>query len=97
MLSAKPAKTPCAPNLRLVPAEGSFFANPHVYRGMVGLLHYLTFTRLDLSFAVHQVYQCMFAPNETHLIVAKRILRYINGTPILGFSSSVVNCPFQLN
>lgn len=84
MLSAKLAKTPCAPNLRLVPAEGSLFANPHVYRGMVGSLHYLTFTRLDLSFAVHQVCQFMFAPNETHLIAAKRILRYINGTPNFG-------------
>lgn len=84
MLSAKLAKTPCAPNLRLVPAKGSLFANPHVYRGMVGSLHYLTFTRPDPSFAVHQVYQFMSAPNETHLIVAKRILRYINGTPNFG-------------
>lgn len=84
MLSTTPAKTACAPNLRLVPAEGSLFANPHVYRGMVGSLHYLTSTRPGLSFAIHQVCQFMFAPNETHLIVAKRILRYINETPNFG-------------
>ena len=84
MLSAKPAKTPCAPNLRLVPATSSLLSNPHEYRSIVGYLHYLTFTRLDLSFAVHQVCQFMSAPDETHLIAAKRILRYVNGTPNLG-------------
>ena len=26
----------------------------------------------------------MLAPRETHLVVAKRILRYVNGTPNLG-------------
>ena len=53
MLSAKPAKTPCASNLRLVLATNSLLANPHEYRSMVGSLYYLTFTRPDLSFAVH--------------------------------------------
>lgn len=84
MLFAKPAKTPCAPNLRLVPATSLLLANPHEYRSIVGSLHYLTFTKSDLSFAVHQVCQFMFAPNEAHLIAAKRILRYVNGTPNLG-------------
>ena len=55
MLSTKAAKTPCAPNLRLVPAEGSLLSNPDVYRSMVGSLHYLTFTRPNCSFAIHQV------------------------------------------
>lgn len=84
MLSAKPAKTSYAPNLRLVPVEGSLLANPHVYRNMVGSLHYLTFTRPDLSFTVHQVCQFMSTPNETNLIIAKQILRYINGTSNFG-------------
>ena len=53
MLSAKPAKTPCAPNLRLVPASRSLLADPHLYRNIVGSLHHLTFTRPDFSFAVH--------------------------------------------
>ena len=80
MLSSKPARSPCAPNLKLVPNEGSILANPHEYRSMVGSVHYLTFTRPDLSFAVHQVCQFMSIPTDVHLVAAKHILRYINGT-----------------
>ena len=80
MQSSKPARSLYAPHLRLVPNEGSLLSNPHEYRSLVGSLHYLTFTRPDLSFAVHQVCQFMSSPTDIHLTVAKRILRYINGT-----------------
>ena len=53
MLSAKLAKTPCAPNLRLVLATDSLLVDPHTYCSIVGSLHYLTFTRPNLSFAMH--------------------------------------------
>uniref|UniRef100_A0A2N9IMV8 Reverse transcriptase Ty1/copia-type domain-containing protein n=1 Tax=Fagus sylvatica TaxID=28930 RepID=A0A2N9IMV8_FAGSY len=53
---------------------------------LVGALHYLTFTRLDISFAVHQVCQYMAAPTTTHLSAAKRILRYIKGTLFHGIA-----------
>jgi len=46
----------------------------------VGSLHYLTFTRPDLSFAVHQVCQFMSIRCEAHLIAAKQILRYVSST-----------------
>ena len=80
MHSSKPARSPCAPHLRLVPNESSFLSNPHEYRSLVGSLHYLTFTRPDLSFVVHQVFQFMSFPTNIRLTVAKHILRYINGT-----------------
>ena len=86
VLNAKFAKTPCAPNLRLVPASGSLLFDPHTYRSIFGSLHYLTFTRLDLSFAIHQVCQFISTPCEAHLIAAKRILRYMSGTLNLGIS-----------
>uniref|UniRef100_A0A2N9GV31 Reverse transcriptase Ty1/copia-type domain-containing protein n=1 Tax=Fagus sylvatica TaxID=28930 RepID=A0A2N9GV31_FAGSY len=49
-------------------------------KSMVGALHYLTFTRPDISFAVYQVCQYMSTPTTTHLAAAKRVLRYIRGT-----------------
>lgn len=39
-----------------MPNEGTLLSNPHPYRNLVRSLHYLTFTRPDLSFAMHQVF-----------------------------------------
>jgi len=84
MLNSKPAKAPCVPHIILVPDEGSLLPNPHVYCSLFGSLHYLTFTRPDLSFAVHQVCQIMSFPTDVHLVAAKRILRYLVGTQHFG-------------
>ena len=80
MHTSKPARTPCAPNTRLSPTDGALLSNPHEFRSLVGSLHYLTFIRPDLSFAVQQVCQFISNPIDLHLIAAKRILRYVNGT-----------------
>uniref|UniRef100_A0A2N9GLJ4 Reverse transcriptase Ty1/copia-type domain-containing protein n=1 Tax=Fagus sylvatica TaxID=28930 RepID=A0A2N9GLJ4_FAGSY len=86
MVASKPAKTPSSPNTRLSLHEGDLLSDPHGYRSLVGALHYLTFTRPDISFAVHQVCQYMAAPTTTHLSAAKRILRYIKGTLFHGIA-----------
>uniref|UniRef100_A0A2N9F1C3 Reverse transcriptase Ty1/copia-type domain-containing protein n=1 Tax=Fagus sylvatica TaxID=28930 RepID=A0A2N9F1C3_FAGSY len=65
---------------KLSATEGTPPFDVHAYRSLVGPLHYLTFTRPGLSFAVYQVCQFMHAPTDTHLVAAKRILRYIRGT-----------------
>uniref|UniRef100_A0A2N9GH47 Integrase catalytic domain-containing protein n=1 Tax=Fagus sylvatica TaxID=28930 RepID=A0A2N9GH47_FAGSY len=80
MLTSKPAKSPSCPNTRLSLHEGDLLPDPHAYRSLVGALHYLTFTRPDISFSVHQVCQYMSAPTSVHLAAAKRILRYLQGT-----------------
>jgi hypothetical protein len=80
MLQCSPCKTPCVPNVRLSSTTGVPLIDIHGYRSLVGALHYLTFTRPDLSFAVHQVCQFMNAPTDLHLTAAKRILRYVRGT-----------------
>ena len=56
MVDSKIAHTPCSPNTQLSIHEGELLSDPHGYRSLVGALHYLTFTRPDISFAVHQVY-----------------------------------------
>ena len=60
-----------------------------LYRHLVGSLIYLTVTRPDISYVVHQVSQFMAAPRFTQFLVVLRILRYLKGTLFHGlyFSS----------
>ncbi|XP_050136174.1 uncharacterized mitochondrial protein AtMg00810-like [Malus sylvestris] len=84
MLDSKPCSTPCLPYNRLVLDDGQPYNNPALYRSVVGALQYLTFTRPDIAFAVHQVCQFMQRPMESHFSAVKRILRYLKGTLNLG-------------
>ena len=93
--TSKPAKTPCVPHTRLVPNEGNVLSDPHPFQSLVGSLHYLTFTRPDLSFAVHHVCQFMSKPTDVHLVAAKHILRYLNGTT--NFGNFLQPGPFSLS
>uniref|UniRef100_A0A2N9IFH7 Reverse transcriptase Ty1/copia-type domain-containing protein n=1 Tax=Fagus sylvatica TaxID=28930 RepID=A0A2N9IFH7_FAGSY len=79
-LNCSPCKTPCVPHVRLSATTRTPLTDVHAYRNLVGALHYLMFTRPDLSFVVHQVCQFMNAPTDIHLVAGKRILRYLRGT-----------------
>jgi hypothetical protein len=46
---------------------------------IVGALQYLTLTRQDLVFSVNKVCQFLHAPTFDHMVVVKRILRYVQG------------------
>ena len=67
-------------NEHLTPIGGKPLSNPFLYRRLVGSLVYLTVTRPDISYAVHQVSQYLFAPQSTHYAVVLRILRYLKDT-----------------
>jgi hypothetical protein len=51
-----------------------------MFRQLIGSLRYLCQTRPDISYAVGYVSRFMSKPLKYHLLAAKRILRYINGT-----------------
>ena len=55
-------------------------SNPFLYRCLVGSLVYLTVTRSDIFYAVHQVNQYLSAPRSTHVAAILHILRYLKGT-----------------
>ncbi|XP_050141082.1 uncharacterized mitochondrial protein AtMg00810-like [Malus sylvestris] len=80
MFDAKPCTTPCHPHQKLLKSGSLPFSNPSHFRSIVGVLQYLTFTRLDIAFAVNQVCQFMHHPLECHYMAVKRILRYLKGT-----------------
>jgi transposase InsO family protein len=52
------------------------------YMAMVGSLMYLAVTtRPDIGFAVSQLARYMQSPGKRHVVAAKRVMRYICGTP----------------
>ena len=67
-------------NAHLTPSQGKPLSSPSLYRRLVGSLVYLTVTRPDISYAVHQVSQYLSAPRSTHYAAILRILRYLKGT-----------------
>ena len=80
MLAAKACATPCLPSQRLLKDDGVPFDQPLLYRSIVGALQYLTFTRHDIAFSMHQVCQFMHSPMVSHFMAVKRILRYLKDT-----------------
>lgn len=59
LLGAKPASVPIEQNHRLALAAGLPFPHPDQYRRLVGRLIYLCFTRPELSYCVHVLFQFM--------------------------------------
>ncbi|XP_074306462.1 uncharacterized protein LOC141641710 [Silene latifolia] len=54
MISCKPSTTPVDPGSKLSADSGPSVEDPSLYRSLAGALQYLTFTRLDISYAVQQ-------------------------------------------
>ncbi|CAH9071052.1 unnamed protein product [Cuscuta epithymum] len=72
--------TPIDTKPKLNASPGTPFENPTQYRNLVGALQYITFTRLDISYAVQQVCLHMHDPHTEHMSDLKRIIRYLQGT-----------------
>ena len=58
--------------------------NQKLYRGMIGSLLYLTASKPNIMFCVCLCARFQACPKESHLIVLKRIFRYLFGTQNLG-------------
>jgi hypothetical protein len=55
-------------------------ADQRLYRSMIGILLYVTASRLDVMQAVGQVVRFQVALKETHVMAVKRILKYLKET-----------------
>ncbi|CAH9071025.1 unnamed protein product [Cuscuta europaea] len=58
--------------------------DPTLYRGLIGSLLYLTTSRPDISYSVGVCARFQSKPKESHLLAAKKILRYLKGNPNSG-------------
>lgn len=83
MITSKPVSTLMASSPKLSIRSGNRLNDidaPH-YRTIVGSLQYLAFTYPDNASAVNRLSQFMHQPTDEHLQAAKRVLRYLVGTP----------------
>ena len=55
LTDSKTADIPVELNTHLTPTGGKPLSNPSLYKRLVGSLVYLTITRPDISYAVHQM------------------------------------------
>ncbi|KAH0693394.1 hypothetical protein KY285_020491 [Solanum tuberosum] len=58
---------------------------------VLGRLQYLSFTRLDIAYAVNKLFQFMQAPSDLHCIAVTRVILYLHGTIQLGLQVTPIN------
>jgi len=82
--SCKKVATPMVKNEKISKTDGEKLKEPSAYRSLVGSLLYLTATRPNLIFLAGLLSRFMSSPNNVHMGVTKRVLKYIRGTTDLG-------------
>lgn len=80
MLNCLSCKSLVSLGSKLQKDEGDLLLDATAYRDLVGSLQYLSQTRPSLTYSINQVAQFVQQPRTSHLVVVKRILRYIKGT-----------------
>ena len=83
-LDCKSAPTPVDTRAKLCPDLECEDVDPHLFRSMIGSLMYLTASRPDIMFGVCSCARYQANPKVSHLVVVKRIFRYLKGQPSLG-------------
>jgi hypothetical protein len=81
MKDAKPIKTPMGTNGHLDLDTGGKSVDQKVYRSMIGSLLYLCASRPDIMLSVCMCARFQADPKKVHLMVVKRIMRYLVYTP----------------
>ncbi|GKC76504.1 putative ribonuclease H-like domain-containing protein, partial [Tanacetum coccineum] len=80
----KSASTPLDLEKPLVKDGDADDVDVHLYRSMIGSLMILMASRPDIMFAICSCARFQVTPKTSHLLVVKRIFRYLKGKPTLG-------------
>jgi hypothetical protein len=75
-----PVAIPLTVGEKLKKEDGSEPADEGLYRRIVGSLLYLTATRPDLMYSASLLSRFMSCPTKKHMGIARRVLRYVQGT-----------------
>nr|GEV27326.1 hypothetical protein [Tanacetum cinerariifolium] len=78
--SCDPVDTPMVEKSKLDEDKEGKAVDPSHYRGMIGILFYLTANRPDLQFAICMCARYQARHTEKHIHAVKRIFRYLRGT-----------------
>lgn len=96
MENCKSTSTPSKLQFQLLVDEGKAMVDSTLYRSIVCVLQYLTFTRLDIAYFVNMVCQFMTNPSKLNFFLVKIILRYLQRTLHCGLTYTKTP-NFQLN
>ena len=80
MSNTKPCTTPMTLHPSTDTGGPCSVEDAQSYRAVIGSLHYLTFSKPNISFSVGKFSQYMHSPHMSQLGAAKRVLRYLCGT-----------------
>jgi hypothetical protein len=81
MLKCKSMYTPMETKLELLVDTSSELVDATLYRQIIGSVMCQTNTRLDICFSLSQY---LVETRRVHIVVAKHIMRYLNGTMDFG-------------
>ncbi|KAJ8766588.1 hypothetical protein K2173_023835 [Erythroxylum novogranatense] len=84
MADCKGVPTPMSSTTDFANASIDDTIDATLFRRVIGKLHYLSFTRPDIAFAVNKLSQFMHKPSAYHWKATKRVLRYLQQTSHLG-------------
>lgn len=82
--NCRTVKLPMDTHFKLTEDVGDPLPDAYVYQQLIGKFIYLTLTRPDISFAIHVLSQYMHKPTNVHFQAAKRVMRYLSGSPSKG-------------
>ena len=68
-------------NHKLALAEGALSENQEEYRRLVGKPIFLTISRHELSYCMHNLAQFMQSPQEDHWETGLQVVCYLKGNP----------------
>ena len=76
--------TPMSTRHKLSKSDDSKEVDQTTYKSLTRKLQYVVYTRLDIALTVGMVAIFLANPKENHLMVVKRIMRYLKGTKDYG-------------